>query len=145
MKSGIMRTLNEIILHCSATSEGAHIDVATIRKWHKERNWVDIGYHFVIYLDGTIHQGRDINMKGSHVKGRNAESIGVCYIGGLDKNHIPKDTMNEKQELGLFELIYSIRTLFGWMPLTGHNMYSSKACPSFDVKEKYKWINIEGE
>lgn len=140
-----MRNLNNIILHCSATKEGAHIDVSTIRRWHKEFGWKDCGYHFVIYLDGSINIGRPIDQVGAHTKGHNKESIGVCYVGGIGLDDKPKDTMNEKQELGLFELIYSIRTMFGWMPLSGHNEYANKACPSFNVPEKYKWINIEGK
>ena len=50
-----MRSINEIIIHCSATREGQDIPVETIKKWHTEgRGWTDIGYHFYIELDGTI-------------------------------------------------------------------------------------------
>ena len=62
-----MRSINEIIVHCSATREGQHIPVETIKKWHTEgRGWTDIGYHFYIELDGTIKKGRDIDKTGAH-------------------------------------------------------------------------------
>lgn len=136
-----MRHLNKVIIHCSATREGAHYDVDTIRKWHLERKFKDIGYHYLIYIDGTIVAGRGLDLSGAHTKGHNKDSIGICYIGGLDKNNKPKDTMNEKQELSLLELIYSIRTLFGNLTIHGHNEYSNKACPSFKVSEKYQFLN----
>jgi hypothetical protein len=79
-----MRSINEIIVHCSATREGQHIPVETIKKWHTEgRGWTDIGYHFYIELDGTIKKGRDIDKTGAHCKGHNRNSIGICYCGGV--------------------------------------------------------------
>ena len=84
------RTIKEIILHCSATPEGKDYSVDTIRKWHLQRGFSDIGYHYVIYRDGSIHNGRDVNISGAHCTNHNSKSIGVCYIGGLDStgNHL---------------------------------------------------------
>ena len=81
-----MRDIDKIIVHCSATREGQHIDVDTIRQWHtsEPRNWSDIGYHYVIYLDGSIVPGRPEERQGAHCKGNNKTSIGVCYVGGVD-------------------------------------------------------------
>ena len=87
-----MRYISEIIIHCSATKEGLDFNVNDLRRWHKAQGWKDVGYHFVITLDGTIEQGRALEEIGSHTKGHNAHSIGICYIGGLDKNGKPKDT-----------------------------------------------------
>jgi len=136
------RDVNEIILHCSATREGRNYDVDTIRRWHVDgRGWSDIGYHFVIYLDGTVAAGRPVSRSGAHVRGRNKTTIGVCYIGGCGPDGVtPKDTMTPSQEESCRNLVTTLRGCFGGLSLHGHNEYSSKACPSFDVQEKFKDI-----
>ena len=139
----VMREINRIILHCSATPEGRDIDASTIRMWHTAnppvgRGWSDIGYHYVIKLDGTIEGGRPIHKAGAHCKGHNQDSIGICYIGGMDDDMQPKDTMNECQEAAFKELIYSLRMVWDkHLTLHGHNEFSEKACPSFKVSEKF--------
>ena len=133
-----MRDLNRIILHCSATKEGQDFSAATIRGWHVNgRGWRDIGYHWVIRLDGSIEVGRPLDEKGAHTKGHNKDSVGVCYIGGLDENGKPKDTMNPEQEKAWRMIVLSLRTLYGDLTIHGHNVFASKACPSFIVKEKF--------
>ena len=133
-----MRNINRIILHCSATVEGKEYSVDTIRKWHTNKGWSDIGYHYVIQLDGTISQGRPIDKQGAHVRGHNKDSIGICYIGGVDADIKPKDTMTPEQNSAFRMLVRSIRILFGEdITIHGHNEFSSKACPSFIVKEKF--------
>ena len=136
-----MRELNRIILHCTATRAGKQINVKQIDKWHRDRGWSEIGYHYVLYADGTIATGRDIRKKGAHVKGHNHDSVGVAYVGGLDKNKTPKDTMTMQQEMAFLHLVNSLRVVFGDMSVHGHNEYSNKACPSFDVQEKYNFLN----
>lgn len=133
-----MRDINRIVLHCSATVEGKEYSVDTIRKWHTNKGWSDIGYHYVIQLDGTISQGRPINKQGAHVRGHNKDTIGICYIGGVDADIKPKDTMTPEQNSAFRMLVRSIRILFGEdITIHGHNEFSSKACPSFKVKEKF--------
>lgn len=136
-----MREINRIILHCTATVEGLEFKASTIDLWHKKRGWSEIGYHYVLYADGTIATGRDIRKKGAHVKGHNYDSVGVAYVGGIDKNKTPKDTMTMQQEMAFLHLVNSLRVVFGDMSVHGHNEFSSKACPSFDVQEKYKFLN----
>lgn len=136
-----MRELTRIILHCSATEEGKPFTAEDIRSWHIARGWKDIGYHYVITLDGKVQLGRPIDQPGAHVKGHNRDTIGVCYVGGV-RNGQPADTMTELQEVAFLDLIYSLRTVFGWMRLSGHNEYAAKACPSFDVQKKYKFLNL---
>jgi N-acetylmuramoyl-L-alanine amidase len=137
-----MRNINRIIIHCSATPEGRDIDAATIRDWHITGNgWSDIGYHYVIKLNGEIESGRPLDVVGAHVKGHNEDSIGICYIGGMDEDMNPKDTMLECQEESLRELIFSLRMVWDkHLTIHGHNEYSTKACPSFKVGEKFKDI-----
>lgn len=137
-----MRKLSRIILHCTATPEGKHFDVATIRRWHvKDRGWKDIGYHYVIYLDGSVHEGRPLAQAGAHTTGHNADSIGVVYVGGCDAKMKAKDTLNELQEVAMVNLIQALRSTHGEMTLHGHNEFAAKACPSFIVKDKFSWLN----
>lgn len=94
-----MRIINEIIIHCSATPEGKDYTVEQIKQWHKQRGFSDIGYHYVIYRDGSIHSGRPIERIGAHCLKHNAHSIGVCYIGGVAKDgKTPKDTRTDAQK-----------------------------------------------
>jgi N-acetylmuramoyl-L-alanine amidase len=135
------RKLSRIILHCTATPEGKHFDVATIRRWHvKDRGWKDIGYHYVIYLDGSVHEGRPLEQVGAHTSGHNADSIGVVYVGGCDAKMKAKDTLNEAQEVAMVNLIEALRAAHGEMTLHGHNEFAAKACPSFNVKTKFHWL-----
>ena len=135
-----MRKLDRIILHCTATPEGRHVDVDTIRVWHKARGWSDVGYHFVIYFDGSVHAGRAVEKTGAHVAGHNATTIGVVYVGGTDAAGKAKDTMNAAQETAFVNLVKHLRDQYGPLTLHGHNEYAAKACPSFIVKDKFKWL-----
>ena len=134
-----MRDINKIILHCSATREGQDISTETIRGWHvNERGWSDIGYHYVVLLDGTVDKARPVERQGAHVRGHNKGSIGICYIGGCDADMNPKDTRTDLQKESLTELISYLMDSYEDATLHGHNEFYSKACPSFNVKEQYK-------
>ena len=133
-----MRNIDKIIIHCSATPEGRKVTVDEIRQWHLQRGWKDIGYHYVIYLDGTIHRGRPESVVGAHCVGYNKNSIGICYIGGCDKNMQPKDTRTVGQKRALIEILRRLKRDYPNATLHGHNEFVKKACPSFNVKEEYK-------
>ena len=132
-----MRVINEIIVHCSATREGKDITVQDIDSWHKQRGFRCIGYHYVIYLDGSVHIGRPENEEGAHCLGHNRNSIGICYIGGLDINGKPKDTRTDSQKKSLTELIRTLKTRFPQASIHGHNEFANKACPCFDVRKEF--------
>lgn len=131
-----MRPINEIIIHCTATAEGKDYTVDQIRQWHVKGNgWKDIGYHYVIYRDGSIHAGRPIDQIGAHTTNHNTGTIGVCYVGGCAADgKTPKDTRTPQQKAALVELVRSLKTVFGINKVSGHREYAAKACPSFDVQ-----------
>lgn len=147
-----MRKINAIVLHCSATIEGHDIDIKLIDEWHRKRGWRKVGYHYVIKLDGTIQKGRAESEIGAHVKGHNSDTIGICYIGGLDKGLKPKDTRTEAQKQSLLSLIKGLKLRYPDAIILGHRDYSedknkngviepfewSKACPCFDAIIEYK-------
>ena len=86
-----MREINKIIVHCADTPEGRDVKTEEIKRWHtEERGWSDIGYHWVVELDGSVHAGRDESINGAHCRGHNSDSIGICYVGGADSEEILK-------------------------------------------------------
>lgn len=131
------RSIFKIILHCTATPEGRKTSVEEIVKWHKARGFRTIGYHYVIHLDGTISQGREENEIGAHCKGENSYSIGISYVGGVDKKGKPKDTRTPEQMHAMRILVDQMRGKYPKATVHGHNEFANKACPCFDVAE---WI-----
>jgi N-acetylmuramoyl-L-alanine amidase len=133
------RRINEIIVHCTATPEGRDYTVADIRQMHKAQGWVDIGYHYIIYRDGSIHEGRNVDMVGAHCQGHNAQSIGVCYVGGVARDgKTPKDTRTQAQKDALVHLLMELVCLYPDATIRGHRDFAAKACPSFDATREYK-------
>ena len=139
------RSIDEIIIHCTATPEWRNYTVKDIRKWHTTpvskggRGWSDIGYHYVIYLDGTVADGRDVDIAGAHCTGHNSHSIGVCYVGGMDvNNENPKDTRTDSQKHALLNLLLDLKRLYPNASIHSHSDFANKACPSFDATKEYK-------
>lgn len=131
-----MRNITEIIVHCSATPEGRDYTVADIDRWHKAKGWKGIGYHFVIYRDGSIHVGRPKEQIGAHCTGHNTISIGICYIGGLATDgKTAKDTRTQEQKDSMLGLIEQLLEEFPKASIHGHREFAAKACPCFDVTE----------
>lgn len=142
-----MRKIKEIIIHCSATKEGQEISNAEIDKWHKARGFKCIGYHYVIHLDGSINPGRPVNEIGAHCTGHNTYSIGICYIGGLDKKDKPKDTRTPEQKIALYKLLNDLLNTYPKAEVHCHNEYANKACPCFKIdalqREYHLWLQTE--
>jgi N-acetylmuramoyl-L-alanine amidase len=133
------KSTTKIIIHCTATKETQDITTDTIRRWHVvERGWSDIGYHYVVRLDGTVEKGRSEELQGAHTKGQNSSSIGVAYVGGCDDNLNPKDTRNKAQKEALKILVNDLMIKYPGSIVYGHNDFSDKACPCFNAFEEYK-------
>jgi N-acetylmuramoyl-L-alanine amidase len=136
-----MRKIDKIIVHCSGTPELKDFDVKDIRDWHVNgNNWSDVGYHWVIKLDGEIQQGRLEKTIGAHCFRNNRSSIGICYIGGMDKgmdNWI--DTRTDMQKDSLHKLIKDLKERYPLAKVYGHKDFTNKKlCPSFDAKKEYE-------
>ena len=133
-----MRKITEIIVHCSATPEGKDFTVADITRWHRQRGFRTIGYHYVVYRDGSVHTGRQEAEIGAHCTGHNACSIGICYIGGLAADSkTAKDTRTPEQRKALLMLLRRLRAKYPNAKIHGHRDFAAKACPPFDATKEY--------
>lgn len=130
-----MRKIENIIIHCTATRPDADVDIDHVRTWHVKGNgWRDVGYHYLIKLDGTVQHGRHISKTGAGVKGHNSHSVHIAYVGGCDDDLKPKNTLNADQRAALYQLTTSIVRVLGPLDVIGHNdLTDEKACPSFKV------------
>lgn len=132
-----MRPINKVLIHCSATPEGRDVKTKEIKQWHTDKGWRDIGYHYVIELDGKVVEGRPIELVGAHCLGQNKFSIGICYVGGMDKTMSkPKDTRTDEQKKALKKLLIKLKKQFPTITIHGHNEFANKACPSFIVADE---------
>lgn len=150
-----MRNIKFIVLHCSANKAGSNITAKDIEREHiRGRGFRKIGYHYVIHEDGKIVTGRPLSEAGAHVAGHNSDSIGICYIGGLDAAGNPADTRTSEQRASIFYLMQQLREKFPSSKICGHRDFSPdlngngiiepgeymKACPCFDAISEYKNI-----
>lgn len=130
-----MRDIDTIIVHCSATPPNIDIGVKEIRDWHVDGNgWSDIGYHYVIRRDGRIGDGRPLGVQGAHAKGHNKTSIGICLVGGVDRDNKPDANFTAEQYISLVMLIKYLKGEFSIGKIIGHRDVSNKACPCFSVQ-----------
>ena len=109
-----MRKINKLIVHCTATPEFKDFTLEDVRGWHVKGNgWSDIGYHYLIRLDGTVELGRPVKKSGAHVAGHNKDSIGIAYVGGMDKQMEEWiDTRTDEQKDSLFNLLMDLKFEF---------------------------------
>ena len=138
------RFINKIIVHCTDSPSTLDVGVEKVREWHtlpppRGRGWSDIGYHYLVRLNGNVEVGRDVDIQGAHCfkNNGNVASIGVVYVGGDGG----KDTRNEKQKASLLKLLKDLKSLYPNATIYGHHDFDrSKTCPNFDAKNEYKNI-----
>ena len=139
-----MRKINKLIVHCTATPQFKDFTVDDVRGWHVKGNgWSDIGYHYLIRLDGSVELGRPVKKSGAHVAGHNKSSIGIAYVGGMDKQMDEWiDTRTNEQKDSLFNLLMDLKFEFPNAVVYGHNDFTDKkVCPCFDAKKEYSEIS----
>jgi N-acetylmuramoyl-L-alanine amidase len=121
------RNINWVVIHQSASNNPAHDDISVIRKWHLDRQFSDVGYHYFIKKNGEVQKGRDESQKGAHVQGHNSDSIGLCLSGEGEKT---------PEQLRALEIL--LIDILGRHGLTkkdvlGHKDLAATECPGFDL------------
>lgn len=138
-----MLPIRHLTIHCAATPEGRDVRAATIDAWDIAK-FGQVSYHLIIELDGTAVRGLPDTEKGAHVGGKNTGNIGICYVGGMDReNKKPKDTRNAAQRATMARLVREYRAKYPKIQVRGHRDWPgvAKACPSFDVAA---WLKEAG-
>lgn len=133
-----MRTINYIVVHCTATQPNARIEDIK-RYWRENLKWKSPGYHYMIKADGEIVNTLPIDQVSNGVAGWNSQIINISYIGGVDKNNHPKDTRTPEQKASILKLLKELKSKFPKAKIQGHRDFPNvhKACPSFDAKKEY--------
>jgi len=153
MKYKAMNRIDFIAIHCSATPAGSDISAADIRRWHREKGWRDIGYHYVIRLDGTVEKGRDDSIPGAHEPRINRNSLAICLVGGsppvgsdAQKKGLGQNTYTAAQWNALERLVGKLKHDHPDAEVLGHRDVPGvrKACPSFDVRKWWQLVNTPG-
>ena len=122
------RKIHWIVVHCSDSDIKAHDNIETIREWHHERGFSDVGYHYLITKDGAVHPGRSESVIGAHVKGHNSGSLGICLSGRRDF------TAEQFRALELLCLDITQRHELDKKDILGHSdLDGGKTCPNFDL------------
>lgn len=145
-KIRFLNQINEIIIHCADTPNGVFYSAEDIDAWHKHRHFIrdkklahysnlkHIGYHYVIYLDGSIVVGRRNDETGAHAKGHNSNSLGICLIG--------RDKFTQYQWDSLKALVATLQQRYpridAFNIIGHHSVNSHKTCPNFDVTD---WLD----
>lgn len=142
-----MRTINHIVLHCTATPQNTTIE--SIQRFWKAppphgNGWKDPGYHYIIKPDGTAVNLQPIERVSNGVKGHNHDSIHISYIGGVDARNRAVDNRTDAQKQTQIELIKKFKAMFPHADVLGHRDFPgvTKECPSFDVKEWLKCVGL---
>ena len=136
-----MRTINLIVVHCSATRCDRPFPVIALIRCHADR-FGFTGYHYYITRNGRTYQTRHEQLVGAHAKGYNEHSLGVCYEGGLNKQGKPADTRTKAQKQALLKLLRRLKKEHPQAQILGHRDLPDvkKACPCFDARSEYSQL-----
>lgn len=138
-----MRKIDYLVVHCTATQPNTSVS-AIQNYWRNTLKWQSAGYHYIVLADGTIQQLQAIEKPTNGVKGYNANSIHISYIGGIDKAGKPLDTRTEAQKVALRKQLRLLKDKFPNAKILGHRDFPNvkKSCPSFDAKKEYSDLKI---
>ena len=130
------RDVSKVYLHCSASSNPKHDDIAVIKQWHLDRGWSDVGYHLFIQFDGTIQEGRSLEKVPAAQAGHNTGSIAICLHG------LENSSFRVPQMASLQNLAQQINSSYSDITFHGHCEVSDKRCPVFGYKEILSLDNL---
>ena len=155
----VSRKIELIILHCTDTKPKTNYKFEQLCSDHAKRGFGEYpGYHLYVKRDGTLYYCRPLYLKGCHVTGYNAISIGVCTEGGhrqdapypSEKEYVEykasgrsftEDNRTAEQLVVLHDLLMILHEMFPLAKIVGHHdLNPGKACPCYDAAKEYAYI-----
>jgi N-acetylmuramoyl-L-alanine amidase len=132
-----------LVVHCSATPATQAVTVKDIDRWHREKGWRMVGYHYVITREGEVQKGRPTWMAGAHALGVNGTSLGICMAGGANEKGKSQNNFTDDQFAALGELLINLQAEHPNVEVIGHRDVPNNAtdCPGFDVR---RWAKETG-
>lgn len=128
------RKVHSVFIHCSDSDVAGHDDVSVIDRWHQERGFDGVGYHFFIQKSGNIQKGRDLEKIPASQFGFNTNTIAICLHG---RHAFTQEQFNSLQDLCVqIHNVYKQTALSGaQIRFRGHcEVDNFKTCPNFDYK-----------
>lgn len=127
------RPVSRVFVHCSASDHASHDDVEVMDRWHRQRGWSGVGYHYFIKKDGTVQEGRSLERNPAAQRGHNRATIAIC-LHGLKESLFTKQQMKSLRHL-CRQIKYSYKNK---VTFHGHREVAAKDCPVFDYKAELK-------
>lgn len=128
---GGRRPVDTIIIHTSdSPDDRTSVNAKEIDRWHKERGFKMIGYHYVVCKNGKLEQGRHLETVGAHCKGHNQFSIGICWVGRHDLNAAQRETL-----IAVVAKLLEIYKLKVDAVKGHHDFEPYKTCPNIDMQQ----------
>ena len=140
-----MEQINSIVIHCTKTPPAQNIGLEELYRLHRKQGMLDVSYHYIIKIDGSLQKGRQDNTQGAHTQGHNKDSLAICLVGGVNSRGKPEDTYTLAQYVTLASVVQVLTCQHPAAEVLGHQDYPNcnTACPSFDVRTWYaETINI---
>lgn len=136
-----------LVIHAAYTTPSMDIGVKEINRWHKNRGWNGVGYHYVIRRTGEVEEGRAENVQGAHVYGYNGLSLGICLVGGkMEGDEQPDCNFTVAQWSSLLRLMADLKARYPDAEILGHrDLDAGRACPCFDAKAWAVHLDAESE
>lgn len=138
-----MEKITRVTLHHTAevagmgTRKDADL-VKGIQNFHRNtRGWADIGYHWIIGLDGNVYEGRALGIQGAHAGGgNNKHNLGISVIGDFTTG------LPAKRQLRTTALFLEASLRHYKIPtseLRGHRDFKATECPGSAL---YAWLDV---
>lgn len=144
--------VDTIVIHITVSDYG---DVDTIDRWHREKGWSGIGYHFLITncfpsrkkwemkrpdpsSDGVVHNGRSTDWAGAHAKGHNWHTVSIALVG-------KKGAFTSRQLESAITLCKELKQKFPKInKVIGHfEVNEGKTCPDIDMDHFRELVTLE--
>ncbi|XP_028320875.1 peptidoglycan recognition protein 5 [Gouania willdenowi] len=132
-KTAFRGRVQRVIIHHTALESCTCLtqcmqELVSIQRYHmNQRGFDDIGYNFLVSVDGRLFEGRGWKTVGAHSKHHNADSVGIAVMGNFNDLQPTQQTLESIKQL--LQLGVSRGFLEAEFTLCGHRDVGDTQCP----------------